>query len=118
MSTERIEIIVVRDPDGPTEIQLFADGEKVTDFTEYVIDAGAGHMWEDWTATRDENLRIASEGAREVLLEEYDDPPGGEYVEDRETNHWLYGIPDFDDYGPAPQPPKLSRDDKLARGPW
>lgn len=85
----KVESIVVRDPDGPTDVYVFVDGKPV-ESVEYVIDAGAGHYWEDWRETRDANLASASVGAvRETLEDMYVDPPGGEYVEDRERADWL-----------------------------
>lgn len=85
----KIETIVVRDPDGPTDVYVFVDGVPV-ESVEYVIDAGAGHWWESWRETRDANLAAASsETVRAALVEAYDDPPGGQYVEDREDAGWL-----------------------------
>lgn len=87
-----VESVVVRDPDGPTDVSTFINGQPVKS-VEYVIDAGAGHMWEDWVEARDANLAKASSPAvREALLEAYADPPGGEYVEDREYTPWLDGV--------------------------
>lgn len=87
-----LEVIVVRDPDGPSEIEVFLDGVPVRP-TEYVIDAGAGWHWDDWTEARDANLATASPAARTALLSRYDNPPGGQYVEDRDDAPWLDPVP-------------------------
>ena len=85
----KIETIVVRDPDGPTDVYVFVDGVPVKS-AEYVIDAGAGWDWEDWRARRDANLAAASsDTVRTALTAVYSDPPGGQYVEDREDAGWL-----------------------------
>ncbi|MCD2099971.1 hypothetical protein SAMN02745947_05491 [Rhodococcus rhodochrous J3] len=87
-----LEVLVVRDPDGPSEIEAFLDGVPVRP-TEYVLDAGAGWHWEDWTEARDANLATASPAARAALLRHYDDPPGGQYVEDRDDAPWIDSVP-------------------------
>ena len=86
--TPQVEVIVVRDPDGPTEIEVFVSGTPV-DSAEYVIDAGSGWQWEDWVEARDENLATASPTVRAALLRHYDDPPGGQYVDDRDDAPWI-----------------------------
>lgn len=91
----QVEVIVVRDPDGPCEVETFVDGAPVH-FTEYVLDAGAGWQWEDWTEARDENLATASPTVRAALLRHYDEPPGGEYIEDRDDAPWLEPVPVLD----------------------
>ncbi|MGV9748080.1 hypothetical protein ACWDTG_24720 [Rhodococcus zopfii] len=91
----QVEVIVVRDPDGPCEVETFVDGEPVH-FTEYVLDAGAGWQWEDWTEARDENLATASPTVRAALLRHYDEPPGGEYIEDRDDAPWIEPAPSLD----------------------
>jgi hypothetical protein len=86
-----IEVVVVRDPDGPIDVHVFVDGvEKVV--REFRIDAGAGWSWDDWKDSRNENLSAASASARRVMLTVYADPPGGNYVEDRNDAQWLDGV--------------------------
>lgn len=87
-TTSSIEVIVVRDPDGPTEIQVFVDGFPRT-VTEYHVDPGAGWTWTDWTRARDDNLANASHAARAALRKVYANPPGGEYISDRGGASWL-----------------------------
>lgn len=87
-----LEVIVVRDPDGPSVIEAFLDGVPVRP-TEYVIDAGAGWHWNDWTEARDANLATASPATRAALLSHYDNPPGGQYVEDRDDAPWIDSVP-------------------------
>lgn len=85
------EVIVVRDPDGGTDVTVLIAGEQL-DAEEYLIDAGAGWVWEDWAQHRDDCLGSSSPKAREVLLEAFTDPPGGRYVTDREERVWLDGV--------------------------
>lgn len=87
-SPAALEVIVVRDPDGPAHIETFLGGEPI-DATEFVIDAGAGWEWEDWVEARDANLAAVSPGARAALLGHYDDPPGGNYIEGRDGEPWI-----------------------------
>lgn len=86
----KIELIVVRDPDGDTSTTLFVDGERVTDgVIEYEIDAGRGYTWEDWKESRDYDLALASSPAvRAELLSWYSDPPGWKYID------WVPVAPD------------------------
>ena len=83
----KIEVLVVRDPDGPTDVRVFVDGVESTDYTEEVVDAGAGDVrseWDahtSWVAGRDEltpTFRTAVQIARE-------NPPGSRYIEDDRT---------------------------------
>ncbi|MBP1054028.1 hypothetical protein J6397_28110 [Rhodococcus qingshengii] len=83
-----LELVVVRDPDGGTEVTAFLGGQPYP-ATEYVIDAGHGADWHGWKETRDANLAAASPAARAELLDAYDDPPGGEYIVGREREPWL-----------------------------
>lgn len=73
-----IELVLVRDPDGPTETYLYINGVEVqdTDVTEYVIDAGAGWTAADWAQARDEALAKASPAAAAQLAAAYNNPPG------------------------------------------
>lgn len=84
----KVETVIVRDPDGGTEVSVYVDGEPV-DASEYVIDAGAGWEWEDWCERRDSMLAEASPAARAELESALDDPPGGQYVDGREDAPWL-----------------------------
>jgi hypothetical protein len=84
----QVEVVVVRDPDGPVDIHVFIDG-VITPVTEFVIDAGAGWCWADWKRCRDRNLSAASPSARRAMLAAYADPPGGRYVEGRGEAQWL-----------------------------
>ena len=85
----RIEVIVVRDPDGPTNTQVFVDGVPAA-ATQFHIDAGRGWTWGDWVETRDCDLAVISSGARGALEDAYDDPPGGDAVRGR-IGDWLDG---------------------------
>lgn len=83
----KIEILVVRDPDGPADVRVFVDGVETTDYFEEVVDAGAGHMLTEWvTDTNDlrgnESLSPAFRTAAVIARE---DPPGSNYIEDDRT---------------------------------
>lgn len=79
----RIEILVVRDPDGATTLTVFVDGVETTDYVEQVVDAGAGHMRSEWDAEtkairKDKTLTKAF---RKAVVAERQDPPGGQYID-------------------------------------
>ncbi|MDV7357668.1 hypothetical protein R4282_32255 [Rhodococcus oxybenzonivorans] len=80
-----VEAIILRDPDWPTSVWVFVEGEPV-EVVESCVDAGAG--WE-WKEHRDELLAGASPAARDLLLKLLDGPPGGVYVEGREDRPWV-----------------------------
>jgi hypothetical protein len=90
-----LTVVVVRDPDGPTLIQVF-DGDVEVEHGEVVVDAGAGHSWDDWQARRDEDLAAAGKVGPSLLQavrDAYDGPPGGEDgIWDKEFDEpWLPG---------------------------
>ncbi|MGD9620594.1 MAG: hypothetical protein AB7G47_10200 [Mycolicibacterium sp.] len=63
----RVEIIIVRPADGATEIYLYVDGVESSDYAEYVVEAAAGYIAEDWAESRDEALAAASPAVAEHL---------------------------------------------------
>lgn len=80
----RVELVVVRDPDGGTNATMFLDGAELpaSDVEEYVVDAGWGHTYSDWIESRDDAVEAASPAAAALLRESYDYPPGHRYIED------------------------------------
>ncbi len=90
-----VEVLTVRDPDGPTAVHHTVLGTVPPHWavSEFSVDAGAGHEWEDWAAHRDECLTSASEALRPALLDALADPPGGKYIEGRDGRPWLDGSP-------------------------
>lgn len=82
-----IEVIIVRDPDGPTDVQVWQDGVRIYP-EEFHVDAGAGWTWNGWTDMRDDHLSRVSDAVRPALEEALTDPPGSEYI-DREDQPWL-----------------------------
>ncbi|BDT98376.1 hypothetical protein IFM12276_14050 [Nocardia sputorum] len=88
---QQVEVVVVRDPDGPVDVHIFIGGVQ-TSATVLTIDAGAGWCWADWKHCRDRNLSAASPSARRTMLAAYADPPGGGYVVDRGEVQWLNGV--------------------------
>jgi hypothetical protein len=102
----RIELILVRDPDGGTDTTLFLDGELDTDYDEYEIDAGRGYTWQDWTEHRDWCLAHASSSAvRAALADAFTDPPGSDYLDGRQDAPWLPALPDNEDDDALDDPP-------------
>lgn len=79
----RVELVVVRDPDGGTTATMFLDGAELaaSDVEEHVIDAGWGHTYDDWIESRDDAVEAASPAAAALLRESYDYPPGHQYIE-------------------------------------
>lgn len=82
--TPRVEILLVRDPDGGTDLTVWIDGVRAgdEDYLEFVVDAGRGYTWDDWVeqATYD----AAQAGSAEVkaaVLAAYADPPGLQYID-------------------------------------
>ena len=67
--------MVVRDPDGAVDIQVFIDGVPAP-VHEYVVDAGAGWDWEQWKDWRDTCLASASPATQAALLAECVNPSG------------------------------------------
>ncbi|WP_067669416.1 hypothetical protein [Nocardia miyunensis] len=80
-TSDSIELLVLRDPDGPLEIQLLIDGVPYT-ATEFIVDSGAGWTSDEWAEKRDADLSMASDAARTILLQWYACPPGSQYVTD------------------------------------
>lgn len=83
MPTDKIEILVVRDPDMENDIRVFVNGQESDAPFVYDVDAGHGYTADDWV----ENYRHAqtwpglSEGYRAWLLAALADPPGREYID-------------------------------------
>ncbi|MEU8899474.1 hypothetical protein [Nocardia sp. NPDC048505] len=86
-----VEVVVVRDPDGPNVAVVLVDGIRCP-AVQFDIDAGAGWTWSDWKDARDVNLNAASPAARDALLDLYRLPPGGRYLWDRGDAGWLDGV--------------------------
>lgn len=88
-----IEVLVVRDPDGPTTVTTAIAGtwapERDVDVTH--VDAGAGWEWTDWVEHRDQSLSTVSKALRERVVEAFDGPPGGGYITGRDGRPWLSG---------------------------
>ena len=81
-----IEILMIRDPDSATDIEVWLDGVKLDDSDPRLnvidVDAGAGWAADDWQ----ESMRCAVEscqtdGFRTAVATAYADPPGAKYIE-------------------------------------
>lgn len=79
----RIEVVIVRDPDGGTDTTLFFDGVELGphDYEEYIVDAGRGYEYGDWIESRDWAAATASPAAAGLLRQCYDYPPGHQYID-------------------------------------
>lgn len=83
-----LEVLTVRDPDGPTHVEALVLGRSVST-VEVSVDAGAGWAWADWCAHREASLARVSEAFRPTVLEAFTDPPGGRYVCGRGEDPWV-----------------------------
>lgn len=88
-----VEVLVVRDCDAGTTVQVAVAGQVVTDVGELHVDAGSGWDWPDWVEHRDECISGASPAMKPHLREAFDDPPGGRYIDGRRGRDWLDGAP-------------------------
>lgn len=79
----RITVLIVRDPDGGDETMMWVDGERFRDWQEVTVDAGRGHMVEDWQESKMWELDHAPAAARQVIRAAYDSPPGERYIDGR-----------------------------------
>ena len=81
--TPKLELIIVREPDGPTDIYPYLDGVALSpaDVVEYVIDAAAGHTTEDWIQMRDDAVAAASPAVAVQLAAEFTNPPGADEID-------------------------------------
>ncbi|MBT0568589.1 hypothetical protein [Williamsia sp. CHRR-6] len=76
----RVELIVVRDPDGDTTTRLFLDGREIPAAT-VTVDAGAGWHRDDWNTHRDSAVAAAScPAVATAIREAFTDPPGAEHI--------------------------------------
>lgn len=49
-----IEILVVRDPDSGTYLEVYLDGVLTDDFVQYDVDPGAGYLLSEWREETDD----------------------------------------------------------------
>ena len=86
-----VEVLVVRDPDGPTTVTTAVAGVAAEPLgvQEIHVDAGAGWQWEDWTQHRDEAIGGVSAALHDGVVAAFSDPPGGQYVDGRDGQPWL-----------------------------
>ncbi len=84
---DEIEIVVVRDPDAGTGVQVFLAGKEVTAdkaVTVTVIDPGSGWSREDWNQAREDAVTGASPAAAAALAEGYDGFADSQFISDEE----------------------------------
>ena len=71
---QHIEVVMVRDPDHATEVDLFINGRPLREaaqvsLAEFDIDPGAGYVWTDWVESRASDIAAASPTAAAALRE-------------------------------------------------
>lgn len=74
-----VEVLAVRDPDGPVEITAAALGMG-TEARVVQVDAGAGWSAQAWEELRQDGLVGASRVMRPLIEEAFADPPGSRYI--------------------------------------
>ena len=83
-STPTIEILVVRNPDGPTVCHTFVDGERGHHATVEVVDVGAGALLSDWHGHTDavKSCGICSPEFAALVAAEREAVAGSHYIYD------------------------------------
>lgn len=95
-----VGILVERDPDGYTPIQVAIDGGLSDAADVYTVDAGAGHEGSEWFDSVADMVREAVvKHGRDFavsLLDAYRNPPGREYISDFDEAKAAFdaGLPD------------------------
>lgn len=84
-----LEILVVRDPDGGTDITIWADGVNVTrQASVFTVDAGAGYDVADWIESTEHDLESTThEAVHDAIRAARCDPPGSEHIDGWESRH-------------------------------
>lgn len=75
-----VEVLAVRDPDGPVELTVAVLGHLVDDVTEHHVDAGAGWSPGEWQDHAEQGVRCSSSVMRPYLDAAFASPPGGGYI--------------------------------------
>ena len=62
---QHIEVVMVRDPEQATEVEVFVNGHPLREspqisLAQYDIDPGAGYTWSDWVNSRAHDIAEAS----------------------------------------------------------
>ena len=90
-----LEMLVVRDPDADTEVDLWLNGEPVTVDRAVDVDPGRGYLREDWEESKqffgqDPNL---SEAFARAVVSAYETYADNQYIDD---SGWGRGIEDVE----------------------
>lgn len=75
-----VEVLAVRDPDGPVEVTAAVLGCLIPDVTEHHVDAGAGWTLQAWRERAAACAEGASPAMRPYVEGAFADPPGAGYV--------------------------------------
>jgi hypothetical protein len=83
MTTLPLTVLVVRDPDGGTNVRVFS-GDLEIDHDEVIVDAGRGYTIEDWRESADHDITAAEAvgpNLAQAVAAAYADPPGSQYID-------------------------------------
>lgn len=76
----RVAVLVVRDPDGGTDVRVWCGNDEVEPVV-FEVDAGRGWSQEDWAAAREASVARAEGGLRLAVAAAFDAAPGaGQFV--------------------------------------
>lgn len=85
MSAEpKIEVLVVRHPDGGTALELWLDGEPSDAWSVEYVDPGAGYRRTEWDAQTQETAGLDgySNRFREAVVEARNEWADSEFIQD------------------------------------
>lgn len=84
MSTPKIEVLVVRHPDGGTALQLWLDGEPSDAWSVEYVDPGAGYQRSEWDEHTQEvaGLEQYSPAFRETAVQARNEWADSEFIQD------------------------------------
>lgn len=75
-----VEVLAVRDPDGPVGITAAVMGSVISSVVAHQVDAGAGWTYRDWLEEQQRAEACASRAMRPLVRAAFVDPPGAEYL--------------------------------------
>lgn len=120
MSTPKIEVLIVRHPDGGTAAELWLDGEPSEEWSVEHVDPGAGCLRSEWDESTEALAEIEgySPAFRAAVVEAREDWAGSEFItEDREALTLLVGV-DAGDLETLQERTRVVRHQRLNLGPW
>lgn len=81
-SIPNVEVLTIRDPDGPTQVHVFYDGVEITP-TEHHVDPGYGYALSDWRAGTEHVRRATgySDAFRDAVVAARIEAEDSSYIE-------------------------------------